>query len=333
VAKKDIVVVGASAGGMETLQRLVTHLPEDFRATLFVVQHLPAGLKSILPRVLAGAGALPAEHAVDGEEIQPGRIYVAPADCHMLLEPGFVRVAHGPRENRFRPAIDPLFRSAAYVYGSRVIGVVLSGLLSDGTAGLWTIKLRGGTAIVQDPEEALHPSMPLNAIGNMAVDHVAPVAGIAGLLGRLTREGAPVPHEMPIEEQRLLESEVRIAENYVDVSMELFRKSELSPFTCPECHGVLAKMSGGGIPRFRCHTGHAVTADALLESLEEQVEAKLGDAARAVDESVMLLKHMGEHLEKGGRQDAAKRYYDKARETEERAGPLREIARADHTPA
>jgi two-component system, chemotaxis family, protein-glutamate methylesterase/glutaminase len=331
MAKKDIVVIGASAGGMEALQGLVSHLPQDIRASLFIVWHLPPGLKSVLPRLLTKAGPLEAVHATDAQEIEPGRIYVAPSDCHMLVEQGFIRVAHGPRENRFRPAIDPLFRSAAYVYGARVIGVVLSGALSDGTAGLWTIKLRGGTAIAQEPQEALHPSMPLNAIGNVAVDHTAPVAEIGALLGRLTREEAAPTVELPIDQARLIESEVRIAENYADVSMELFQKSELSPFTCPECHGVLAKMSGG-VPRFRCHTGHAVSAESLLDSLQNQVEARLGDAARAIDESVMLLNHLGSHLDKGGRNDVARRYYEKAKETGERAGPLRELARAENMP-
>ena len=332
MAKKDIVVIGASAGGMEALQGLVANLPPGMQASLFIVWHLPPGLKSVLPRVLSKAGPLPAELAADGQEIQPGRIYVAPSDCHMLLEQGFIRIAHGPRENRFRPAIDPLFRSAAYVYGARVIGVVLSGALSDGTAGLWTIKLRGGTAIAQDPEEALHPSMPLNAIGNVEVDHTARVAEIGALLGRLTAEGAPLPRNLPIEEARLIESEVRIAENYADVSMELFQKSELSPFTCPECHGVLAEMKTGGVPRFRCHTGHAINADSLLDSLEDQIEAKLGDAARAIDESVLLLNQVGAHLEKSGRREAAQHYFEKARETDERAGPLRAMARAEHIP-
>jgi len=330
--KKDIVVIGASAGGMEALRGLVANLPPGMRASVFVVWHLPPGLKSVLPRVLAKAGPLQAETAFDGQEIEPGRIYVAPSDCHMMLEQGFIRVAHGPRENRFRPAIDPLFRSAAYVYGARVIGVVLSGALSDGTAGLWTIKMRGGTAIAQDPEEALHPSMPLNAIANVEIDHTAKVAEIGALLGRITDEAAALPRELPIDEARLIESEVRIAENYADVSLELFQKSDLSPFTCPECHGVLARMKTGGVPRFRCHTGHAVNADALLDSLEQQVEAKLGDAARAIDESVMLLNHIGAHLDKSGHKDAARRYFEKAKETDERATPLRELSRADHTP-
>jgi two-component system chemotaxis response regulator CheB len=326
MARKDIVVIGASAGGMEALQQVVAGLPKDFAAAVFVVWHLPPGLKSVLPRVLSKAGPLAAENATDGQEFEPGRIYIAPSDHHMLVEDGFIRVAHGPRENRFRPAIDPLFRSAAYVYGPRVIGVVLTGALNDGTAGLWTIKLRGGTAVVQDPADALHPSMPTNALGNVDVDHKAHLADIGPLLGRLALEQAPPARKLSIEQQRLVESEIRIAEAYSDVSMEIFQKSELSPFTCPECRGVLAKVDGSNILRYRCHTGHAFTAETLLESLTGQVENRLVESVRTLDELVMLLNHIGGHLEKNGRADLAQRFFQRAKATDEQAAPLRDAS-------
>src|SRR3954469_6718225 len=164
MARKDIVVVGASAGGMAALEKLAAGLARDFGAAVFVVWHLSPGVSSVLAAVLSRAGPLPAEHPRDGDAIKPGRIYVAANDHHLLLERGYMRVTKGPKENRFRPAVDPLFRSAAYVYGPRVTGVVLSGALDDGTAGLWTVKLRGGLAVVQSPEEALHPAMPQNAM-------------------------------------------------------------------------------------------------------------------------------------------------------------------------
>src|SRR5262245_52445508 len=182
MARKDIVVIGASAGGMDALQRVVEGLPPALPAAVFIVWHLAPGMKSVLPELLTRAGSLPAIHPADGDRIESGHIYIAPNDCHMLLEKGYIRVAKGPKENRFRPGVDPLFRSAAYIYGPRAIGVVLSGALDDGTAGLWAIKLRGGTAIVQDPADAMHRSMPLSALDNVAVDYKLPADRIGPLL-------------------------------------------------------------------------------------------------------------------------------------------------------
>ena len=160
----NIIVIGASAGGVQALREIVSPLPANFTAAIFVVMHVGANAPSVIPQILNGAGALPAEHASDGDRILPSRIYVAPPDRHLLIEPGRVRVTRGPRENRHRPAVDPLFRSAARSYGPRVLGIVLTGNLDDGTVGLHIIKSEGGIAIVQDPNEAAFPSMPRNAI-------------------------------------------------------------------------------------------------------------------------------------------------------------------------
>ncbi len=157
---RNIIVIGASAGGFEALKKLVAGLPTDFSASIFVVWHMSPDVRGVLPQVLNRSKTVFAANAADGEAIEPNRIYVAPPDRHLLVERGIVRVKRGPKENRFRPAVDPLFRSAAYAYGTRVIGVVLSGALDDGTAGLWTIKQRGGLAVVQDPFDAEVPSMP-----------------------------------------------------------------------------------------------------------------------------------------------------------------------------
>ena len=308
MAKKDIVVIGASAGGMEALQNLVSRLPAGLPASIFVVWHLSPGVKSVLPSVLTKAGPLPAHNPKDGDRIEQGRIYVAPNDHHMLLEKGYIRVAKGPKENRFRPAVDPLFRSAAYVYGPRVIGVVLTGALDDGTAGLWTIKLRGGTAVVQEPEDALIRGMPLNALDNVAVDHKLPVLQIGELIARLVREPAAEPAQVPALEENM------------------FRYGELSPFTCPECRGVLTMLREGKIVRFRCHTGHAFSADTLLESTTESIEARLWDAVRASDETVMLLNQLGEEFTKAGNTAAAEKCFDKARDAHDRLAPIREAA-------
>jgi two-component system chemotaxis response regulator CheB len=326
MAKKDIVVVGASAGGMEALRDLVAALPNDFEGSIFVVWHTSPSVKSVLPRVLAKNGPLPADFAVDHEPIRPRRIYVAPADHHMLLERGFVRVTKGPKENRWRPAVDPLFRSAAYVYGPRAIGVVLSGALDDGTAGLWTIKLRGGTTIIQDPAEAVIPAMPLNALRAVEIDHTAPVSEIAGLLSRLTREEAQPAPEMPMAEQRKTETEIRIAEEASSLERRVFEAGDLSPYTCPECHGVLTRIQEGRVMRFRCHTGHAYSANTLLSSVTESVEQLLFGALRAIDESVLLLDQLGGHFNDSGDKKSGATFLQKAEEARQRGLVVRQVA-------
>src|SRR3954452_25264552 len=227
---KDIVVVGASAGGMQALEHLVAGLAADLPGAVFVVLHLAPGLRSVLPQVLNRAGPLRAEFPADGDPVKPGRIYVAPNDHHLLLERGYIRVTKGPKENRFRPAVDPLFRSAAYIYGPRTIGIVLSGALDDGSAGLWAIKLRGGTAIVQDPTDAMHRSMPLNALDNVQVDYTVPVAQMGALLGRLTREQTAPEPRIAAEERDKMEAEVKIAREADPRLEDVFLKyGQLSP--------------------------------------------------------------------------------------------------------
>jgi two-component system, chemotaxis family, protein-glutamate methylesterase/glutaminase len=263
----------------------------------------------------------------DGDPIVSGRIYIAPNDHHILLERGYIRIAKGPKENRFRPALDPLFRSAAYVYGTRVIGVVLSGALDDGTAGLWTIKLRGGTAIAQEPSDAGVRGMPLSALNNVDIDYKLPAAEMGELLGRLVREEAEPEAELPETTRRRLEHEIRIAEEHNALDEQIMSYGELSPFTCPECHGVLTTLRDGRIQRYRCHTGHAFSRNALLEATAEQIEARLWDAVRALDETVMLLNTMGQEFAKAGDARAAELCFDKAREAHQRSQPLRESAR------
>ncbi len=326
MAKKDVVVIGASAGGMDALQRLVAELPADFPGSVFIVWHLAPGARSVLPEVLSRNGALPASYPGDGDLIERGRIYVAPPDHHLLVERDYIRVAKGPKENRFRPAIDPLFRSAAYVYSTRVVGVVLSGALDDGTAGLWTIKLRGGTAIVQDPSDALHRSMPLSALSAVSVDYKLRAADIGRLLARLALEPASPDRAIGERDRRKIEHEVRIAEESEALEENVLAFGQPSRFTCPECHGVLTLLREGPIVRFRCHTGHAHSASSLLESLTEQVEDRLWDAVRAFDETVMLLHQMGEALAGKGDTRGAEECFDKAREAHERSRAVREAA-------
>ena len=190
VLKDDqkIIVIGASAGGFEAFKTIVKDLPADLNASIFIVWHMAPDIRGILPQVLNRFNTLYAAHAFDKEKIQRGRIYIAPPDHHLIIEEGRVRITRGPKENRFRPAVDPLFRSAAYVYGNRVIGVILSGSLDDGTAGLWAVKHYGGIAIVQDPLDAEVPSMPANAMREVMVDYSVPVSELAGLLTRLSKQ-------------------------------------------------------------------------------------------------------------------------------------------------
>jgi two-component system, chemotaxis family, protein-glutamate methylesterase/glutaminase len=326
MAKKDIVVVGASAGGMGALENLVRGLPRELPASVFVVWHLSPGVKSVLPQVLTRAGSLPAFNPQDGERIEQGKIYVAPNDHHMLLEKGYVRVTKGPKENRFRPAVDTLFRSAAYIYGPRTIGVVLTGALDDGTAGLWAIKLRGGTAIVQDPADAMHRSMPLNALDNVEVDYQLPAADMGALIARVVREEALPEPAFAEDEREKMRTEVKIAAGHDALEGNVVQFGTLSAFTCPECHGVLTSLRDGRITRFRCHTGHAFSANALLDTTTEQAEEQLWSAVRALDESVLLLNQLGEEFAKAGDTKAAQFCFGKAREAYERSQPVRVAA-------
>ena len=327
MARKDIVVIGASAGGMEALQKLASRLPADLPASVFVVWHLSPGLKTILPSVLNKSGPLRALHPEDGDRIERGRIYVAPNDHHMLLEKGYIRITKGPKENRFRPAVDPLFRSAAYIYGPRVIGVVLTGALDDGTAGLYTIKLRGGTAVVQEPSDAMIRSMPLNALEHTPADYQRPAAEIGELLGRLVREEAPPAPGIAADEDEKTRREVKTAEGADPLEENVMGFGELSPFTCPECRGVLTMLREGKLVRFRCHTGHAMSAGTLLHETSEIIEQKLWDGVRALDETVMLLNTLGEQLANAGDTHAAEQCFDKAREAHERGQSIRELVK------
>lgn len=328
---RDIIVVGASAGGMEALRTLVAGLPPDLPAALFVVWHMPAYGLGVLPDVLARAGPLSATHARDGEPIEPGRIYVAPLDRHLVLEPGRIRLTRGPKENQFRPAIDPLFRSAAAAYGSRVIGVVLTGLLDDGTAGLWAIKDRGGLAVVQEPDDALFPSMPLSALEHVAVDHRRPVADLGALLAELAQQPTEEAGGTPVSDELTIENRIAMEDNAVEAGVTTLGRPSL--YTCPECHGVLLQLHKPTPLRFRCHTGHAFTADALAAHAAELIEESLWTTLRAMEEQLLLLRQMAEQLERTGKTAAAERLLDQAGAVEHQTQTLRQLTFEHVTPA
>jgi two-component system chemotaxis response regulator CheB len=326
--RQDVVVIGGSAGGVEALMQICAGLPADLPASLFVVQHISPTSKSVLPDLLSKAGPLPARHPVDGEPIQSGRIVVAPPDFHLLLKDGCVLLRRGPQENRTRPAIDPLFRSAAVAYGPRVIGVVLTGLLDDGTAGLQAIKRCGGTCVVQDPDDAQWPDMPRRALERDNVDHVATLAEMPALLDRLCREAAgpilPVP--------RSLEIEGRIAAQELGPT-DLPTLGEPSALSCPVCGGVLNEVLEDGTARFRCQTGHAFTSEGLVVAQGEGLERALESAARTHRDRLTLCRRMEEQARARAQPHSAARWHTAAEEAGSAAAAITAAIDALRKPA
>lgn len=329
--KSIIVVIGTSAGGLDALKTIVADFDVPFNAAIFIVWHMPPNSIGILSTVLTKSGKLGAAYAKDSEPIENGRIYIAPPDHHMVIEGGFVRISHGPKENLFRPAIDPLFRSAAFEYGNRSIGVILTGGLDDGTAGLWAIKQCGGVAIVQDPKEAVAPGMPENALRVVSADYVLPVKEIGKLVVKLIEDDVLSWREESAlkadthEVKRELKMEVAIALGDGAASQTYFSSNELSPYTCPECHGVLAKVSGEKVDRFRCHTGHAYTTESLLSAMSDDIEKNLWSSARILEESMMMLNQLGDHMAESGQLNAAAHYFQKANDSEKHLRLLRSM--------
>ncbi|BAL23972.1 chemotaxis protein CheB [Azoarcus sp. KH32C] len=322
-ASHRIIVIGTSAGGVEALKELAGALPADFPAAILVVLHLLRDSPSMLPHLLSRAGPLPAAHPIDGESIRAGRIYVAPPDLHMVVRQGQVYLRRGPRENNSRPAIDPLFRSAAIAYGPAAVGVILTGNLYDGTAGLLSIKAHGGIAIVQDPEDAAFRSMPESAIRAVEVDHCLPLAEIpARLVSIAGREVATNP-KITARDPDVVE--VTIAEGVPD-SLELLKEvAQPSPYTCPECHGALWTITDERMLRFRCRVGHAYTADSLLDLQDQDIENALWSAVRALEERAALAKRMVDRTYVLNLGDVRQRFRTRQEESEHHAGLLRKL--------
>lgn len=274
--------------------------------------HIPAYSESHLPAILSKAGSIEAIHPEDGALIEPRKIYVAPNDHHLLIEGNHVLVKKGPKENRFRPSIDALFRSAAYNYGSRVIGIVLSGLLNDGTSGLWTVKRHGGIAIIQDPEDAVQPQMPENALEYVEPDYIVAARDMGALISGIVNITAPERFKFSEEELKRLKMEVVIAEGGDAFGMGIMSMGEFTPFTCPDCHGALVRLEEGNLIRFRCHTGHAYTASSLLSEVTESVERMLIQSMRGMEEMTMLLRTISTNFKKLNNTEAADLFQKKA---------------------
>ncbi|MFL5569900.1 MAG: chemotaxis protein CheB [Gemmatimonadaceae bacterium] len=330
MAKKDIVVIGASAGGVEALMQLVAGLPADLDASIFVVVHIPIGAPSALPRILSRRGHMPAVHASDGERIHAGTIYVAPPGAHLIIEAKKISLIRGPREHGLRPAVDPLFLSAALEFGPRVVGVLLSGNLDDGTAGLEAIKKRGGTTIVQDPAEALYPGMSLSAIDSGCADKVLPVAQIAAALTddiKRSRTATLARAEAVDMDDENEEKEKELAIDKLDIGQLQSddQPGTVSAFTCPECNGTLWELTSSDTLRYRCRVGHAFAVDSLLAKQQESVESAFWIALRALEERASLLRRLSERAQKNNNKSAVRRYTHEEEIVVKRAKTLRDV--------
>ena len=323
MSNRDVVVIGASSGGVEALRRLVAELPADLPATVFVVIHLPEGASSVLPKILNRAGPLPAVHPEDGQEILPGHIYVAPPDHHLLVDAGRVVLARGPKENLHRPAVDPLFRSAAVDYGDRVVGVVLTGARNDGTAGLLAVKRRGGVAVVQDPEDAQMPFMPESALTYVDVDHVANLREMPGLLEHLVLEPLPDGEVIPLPKD--MEREARVARGELRPPEDLAQTGGPSPFSCPECHGPLWEIQDEGLTRFRCRVGHALTFETMLDEQAGAIEDALYTALNTLQENAGISTRLAKSSRERGREGAAAHFESRADDARRKAEQIRRI--------
>lgn len=322
--RRDLVVIGGSAGAVRALGRLVRALPEGFAASVLVALHrAPRGI-SRMAELVAKGGRLPARDATDGDALEPGRILVAPADRHLMVEGDVVRVVRGPRENRSRPAIDPLFRSAAVSRGSQVVGVILSGMLDDGTLGMAAIKRCGGLALVQDPDDAEYPDMPRSVLSRLEADHVAPVDAMPALLGELVGQSAPPAPEV----SRELRAEVRAALDGAFIR-EVDSGEPSFQGTCPDCGGPLQLGHEGGVRRYRCHVGHAFSDEALLAGQDEEVERSLWAALRSLEERARTLESMAEADWRGGRTQSASSSVERAAESRDHAERIRLLLTTD----
>jgi two-component system chemotaxis response regulator CheB len=314
-----VVAVGASAGGIEALRNLVGALPADFPAAVLVVLHLPTHGTSVLPQILDRAGGLPAVQATDGLPLAGGQIYVAPPDCHLLVSKGGICLEHGARVNGHRPAVDPLFRSVADAYGVHGAGVVLSGVLDDGTAGLMAIKQSGGMTLAQDPADALYDMMPRTAIEVVAPDHI----GTAAELGRvLAANAAPLPPDLPATDTR------GPGEHLVEVdrgSSDDPQPGVVTGLTCPECNGAIWLDESQAVLRFACRTGHAYGSESFAAAQNDRVEAALWTALRTLEERVALYRRMAARQRQGGNIRMSERWALRAESAVEHAFVLREV--------
>ena len=321
---RDIIVIGASAGGVEALMMVTARLPPDLPAAVFIVNHVPAESNSRLPAILARGAHGPVVHAKDGEPIRYGHVYVAPPDHHLIVKEEHVHLSRGPRENGMRPASDTLFRSAASSCGSRVIGVVLSGMLNDGTAGLLAIKHCGGLAVVQDPDDAMYPQMPRSALANVEVDHCVPAAQMGALLARLA--GQQVNGSLPIPKNVVIEAQ--IAEG-APINVATAGLAIPAGYSCPDCGGALNEMlDAAPLTRFRCRVGHAHTLASLAGQKVKALQEALWAALRTQRERVELYQRMADQARLQGYVTVAQKWTRKVEEAQAHAEVIDSVLKA-----
>jgi two-component system, chemotaxis family, protein-glutamate methylesterase/glutaminase len=316
---RDIIVIGGSAGATAPLKDILSRLPTDIPAAVFVVLHIPSHGIGILTTVAAAAGRLPVVQAEHGAKIEKAHIYIGSPDRHLMVRDGHIMLGRGPRENMVRPAIDPLFRSAALHYGPRVIGVVLSGLLSDGAAGLNAIHRCGGLTLVQDPADAIADEMPRRALESTVVDLCGASSRIGDVLSDLARESAGA--QLPVPPEIRLEVEIAAGERIGSATLSTIANP--APLTCPGCGGVLSELKAQYPLRFRCQVGHAYNADALAQQQESRVDEALRVALRIIEERAELVQRMAEDGRASGRRAVAKMYDARAAEYREYAELIR----------
>lgn len=329
MTEERIVVMGASAGGVDALIDLVASLPGDFQAPVCVVLHIPADSPSLLAKILQREAKIRVKEAEDGEHYVSGTMYIAPPDRHLLVgDDGTLHVTRGPRENRHRPAVDPLLRSAALSHGRRAVGVILSGTLDDGTAGLLAIKQRGGIAVVQDPEDALYPGMPQNALHHVEVDYSVRLRDLARLLTSILAGPLPPRVLKPVAVDDMT-TEVRMAALKADALADDDRPGKPSPYSCPDCGGVLWEIEEGEFPRFRCRVGHAYSPETMMGAQSDVLEEALWAAMKTLEESARLANRLAENERARGQDWLAERFEKKEREARTRVDVIRRFLASD----